>query len=285
MTRMILQRLLIAVIRLGLSSLFLVLLIEVGFVLLGGSERHVWNRSSYPDGSSAFPSVGPGWGEVWKSASLNTLAVLMLAYGGALLVGYVWGVLAARWRRFGGKYFLSGVFGLVAVIPPFWFAIVVAIYSYFSWQRPGFADDWIVERGPDILFWWHAVIVALPAFAAATGWQIRAVSTVLEKEAALPYVRGLFYSGYSDENIFYGNVFRRSLPSLIRLLDSTLPFVLGCTMCVEWAFRYSGVGRMFVDGVRDGAYENILAGGLWMICAVCGVRFVRETIAGVLEKR
>lgn len=284
MTRMILHRLLIAVIRLGIAAAFLILLVEVGYVLLGGADRHVWDLSSYQDHSAGAEIVVTGWGDKWKSASTHTLLVLALAYGGALLVGYIWGVLAARWRRMGGKYLLSALFSAFAAVPPFWFAIAVAIFSYFSWQRPGFADDWVVDQGPDVLSWWNAAVVALPAMAAATGWQIRAVAEVLEKEAGLPYVRGLFYSGYSDENIFYGNVFRRSLPDLVALIDSTLPFLLGCIIYVEWAFRYAGIGRLFVEGVRQGIYEDILMGGVWMAIVVCIARFCREVIAGLLKK-
>lgn len=280
---MILQRLAVTILRLGIAAMFLLVLIEISYVVLGGAERHVWEDFSMAGRGARAPGT-PDSVEVWKAASANTIFVLAFAYGGALLVGYVWGILAARWRRVGGKYLLSLIFSVFASVPPFWFAIVVAMYSFFFWKRPGFANDWVVERGPDVLSWWHAAVVALPAFAGAAGWQIRAVSTVLEREASLPYVRGLFYSGYSDENIFYGNVLRRAVPALIRLLDGTLPFVIGCTICVEWAFRYRGIGRLFVEAVRAADYRGVFLGGIWMAVLVCVIMFLREVASGIWKK-
>src|SRR5690606_25177278 len=122
---------------------------------------------------------------------------------------------------------LAAPFAAFACAPGFWFVGLVAIYSYFHWQRPGFAGDLVVERGPDLLAWWNAAVVALPAAAAGIASQIRAAAGALEREAARPWARGLFVAGANDEEIFYGHALRRAAPALIDLADRPLPVLLG----------------------------------------------------------
>jgi len=202
---------------------------------------------------------------------------------GVFLIGYNWGVLGARLRRFRADRILSAPFSALACVPAFWFVVVVAIYSYFHWQRPGFANDVVVEEGPDLLSWWNACILSVPAMVAAVGWQIRAVSGAIEKELSCPYVRGLFASGYSDEDIFYRNVLRRSLPSLLALGDRTIPAMTGSLICLEYAFRYPGVGSLLVESVLLRSYGGIIGSSLWMMAWTGIFVFIKDCVVRILK--
>ena len=283
MVRIFFHRLVVALIRFGAAGMALLVLIELSFCVIGDSDRHVWLRDSYGPVPAELSDKGVSWGELVHDRMSATLPVLGLCLSGVFLVGYNWGVLGARLRRFHAARLLSAAFSAFACLPGFWFVVMVAIYSYFHWQRPGFANDVVVEEGPDLLSWWNACILALPAMAAAVGWQIRAVSGVLERELSRPYVRGLFASGYSDEDIFYSNVFRRSLPSLLALSDRTIPALTGSLICLEYAFRYPGMGSLLVESVLLQNYGGIIASSLWMMGWVslfvlikdCTVRFLK----------
>jgi len=164
-------------------------------------------------------------------------------------------------------------------VPGFWFVVLVAIYSYFHWQRPGFANDLVVERGPDLLTWWHAAVVALPAMAGGAAWQIRAVAAVLERETARPWVRGLFVAGANDEEIFYGRAIPRAAVSLAALLDRPVAAILGSLVVVESAFRYPGLGSLLVESVRLGSYPGILLASLSLAAIVLVATLLRELIS------
>lgn len=283
MARIVLQRLLVSVIRLAAAGLALIVLIELAFCVLGGSDRHIWKAESYGPVPPELSARPVSWAGLLEDRVRVSLPVFVICVPGILLIGYSWGVLGARLRRFHGARLLAAPFSLFACVPGFWFVVLVAIYSYFQWKRPGFANDLVVEQGPDLLTWWHAGVVALPALAAGAAWQIRAVSAVLEREVTRPYLRGLFMAGYSEEDLFYRNAFRRALPSLFALSDRTFSALAGGLVCLEYAFRYPGIGSLLVESVRLGSYGGILVSALALaaflsaavLISECAVRLIK----------
>jgi len=276
MIRFLLQRLLLLADRLAAVAVSLLLLMELAFCVLGGSDRHVWATDSWRAPGGEFAAEGDGWGRVLADRTPVTLRAAAIAWGGALLIGYSWGILGARLRRFRATRWIALPFHSFACVPGFFFVVLVAIYSCYQWQRPGFANEVVVETGPDLLGWWHALVVALPALAGAAAWQLRAVSYEVEREAVRPFVKGLYLAGYRDDDIFYGNVCRRARSALAGQLDRTLPFILGSHVVVEWAFRYEGVGSLLVEATRADRYEGIFLSGLWMAAAIGVASLARE---------
>jgi ABC-type dipeptide/oligopeptide/nickel transport system permease component len=279
MARILIYRLFVSTIRFAAAGLALFVLLELAFCVIGGSDRHVWQAESY-DPVPPELSVRPvSWAGLLEDRVGMSLPVLVICVPGILLIGYSWGVLGARLRRFHGAGLLSVPFSLFACLPGFWFVVLVAIYSCFEWKRPGFANDLVVEEGPDLLRWWHAAVVALPALAAGAAWQIRAVSAVLEREVTRPYVRGLFMAGCREDEIFYRNVVRRSLPALFALSDRPFPALVGSLVCLEYAFRYPGIASLLVESVRIGSYGGILLSSLAIAAFLSVARLFSECSA------
>lgn len=284
MIRFILQRIGVLTVRLLVAALVLVVLIEAGFGILGGTDQHVWSITwdePVPEEVASAAAEVPGWIRLLGERLLASLPVVGMAWGGALLVGSAWGLLGARFRRFQATSFLAAPWSLLACAPAFWIVVAVAVYSYSAWQRPGFADELRVESGPNLLYWWNAAIVALPLLGMAAAWQIRAVSGVIVEEASQPFVKGLFLAGYRDEDIFHRNVVRRCRPALISLVDRTLPAVLGGLVVVEPAFRFQGLGAMLADSIRSAAYPGILLSAGAMV----GITGVAVAIREILVAR
>ena len=283
MTQICLRYLALALVRWLGVLISLSLLVEFSFCAMGGSKRHVWN----PDVYQSIPlelSVQPiGWWELIAERSGATFLALAMAYSGALLFGYAWGIFAGRFRRLRAASILSLPFSIFSCVPGFWFVVLVAIYSYVVWKRPGFANDLVVESGLNFLAWWNAAVVALPAMAVATAWQLRSVATVIEDEASKPFVKGLYLTGYSEDAIFYNNILQRAAPGVISLLDRTLPLVLGSLMVLEWAFHYEGVGSLLVESVRLGFYPGILVSCMWMVTLTTVVTMGRQVMEKILQ--
>ncbi|MEM9283471.1 MAG: ABC transporter permease subunit [Verrucomicrobiota bacterium] len=284
MLRYTLQRLATFGLRVGLVMVFVVALIEFSFGVLGGSEKHVWQIESYRLHGGALIGSGESWWEVVTLRTWNSLKVLLVAFGGALIVGYSWGILAARFRR----WRLTGIFSFpmsaIACAPGFWVVVGVAVYSLGQWQRPGFADEVVVESGPDLMSWWYAVVVALPLLTVASAWLLRAVSRAVGDEFQQPYVKGLVAGGHRNEGIFYGNILRRSRLNLLKLLDQVLPSLVGGLVIVEWAFRYEGIGSLFVDSVRESSYLGIMLSCFWCAVLIGSASCLREIIVKFAEE-
>jgi len=279
MIRHLFQRLLVALARFLVVGLATLALIEFSFVVMGDSEHHVWSRGAY----GAVPQeLAPGsltWEGLIRARLVATARVLTLVIPSVLLIGYSWGMLGARLRRYRLARLLAMPFAAFACVPGFWFAVLVATYSYFHWQRPGFANDLVVERGPDLLAWWHASVVALPAMAGGAAWQIRAVAAVLERETTRPWVGGFFVAGANDEEIFYGRAIPRAASSLASLLDRPVAAIVGGLVVVESAFRYPGLGSLVVESVRLGSYPGILLAALSLAGVVLVATLLRELIS------
>ena len=279
MIRHLLQRLLVAVIRFLAVGFGVLVLMEFSFVVMGEAERHVWSPEAY---GAVPPELAPRpltWEGLIQTRAAGTARVLVLVMPSVLLIGYSWGMLGARLRRYHAARVLAAPFAAFACVPGFWFVVLVAIVSFFHWQRPGFANDLVVERGPDLLAWWHAAVVALPAMAGGAAWQIRAVAAVLERETARPWVRGLFVAGANDEEIFYGRAIPRASSSLAALLDRPVAAILGSLVVVESAFRYPGLGSLLVESVRLGSYPGILLASLSLALIVLVATLLRELIS------
>tara|TARA_R110000850_G_scaffold207995_1_gene334065 strand:+ start:824 stop:1681 length:858 start_codon:yes stop_codon:yes gene_type:complete len=285
MTRFLIQRVMAFLGRVCGACIVVLLLIELSFCVLGSSEHHVWAADSYGAMSADLAMESGDWWSLVQSRSWNTLRVLLIAYGGALLLGYSWGILSARFRRLRLSLLLGLPLSLFACVPGFWFVVIVAIYSYFEWQRPGFSNEVVVESGPDLMSWWYAAVVALPLLAVAAAWYLRAVSEVIEKEAARPFVRGLYVAGHRDEDIFYANIYRRAKGGLIALVDQALPYIFGGLICLEWAFQYEGVGSLFVDSVKEGYYDGMVLCSLWVAAMIGVVTMVREMAVRIFSVR
>lgn len=276
MIRHLLQRLLVALIRFMAVGIGLLVLMEFSYTVLGDAEDHVWTPGVFDE---VPPDLAPRplpWIDLLGSRAVGTARVLVLVIPGVILIGYSWGLLGARLRRYHAARLLAAPFAAFACVPGFWFVVLVAIYSYFHWQRPGFANDLVVERGPDLLAWWHAAVVALPALAAGAAWQIRAVATVVERETARPWVKGLFVAGANDEEIYYGRAIPRAWPALVAISDRTVAMTLGGLVVVESAFRYPGLGSLLVESVRLGSYPGMYFASLLLVALALVATLLRE---------
>ena len=103
---------------------------------------------SYEESSAGLVEGDASWAELVWERTLSSSKIWLIAFGGTLLIGYSWGVLSARLRRFRFSALLGLPFSMMACAPGFWFVVVVAIYSYFAWERPGFADEVVVQSTP-----------------------------------------------------------------------------------------------------------------------------------------
>ena len=275
MTRLILQRLFFSVARLGVIFLLLLLLMEFAFCGLGGADQHLWQASSYQPFGGGAAGLGSFW-LLFGERSMASLRVLLIAISCVLLIGYGWGFLAARLRKYHMETILRFAFSAFSTIPGFWFVILMAIYSYSIWQRPGFADEVIVTTGPDLLGWWYAFVVAIPLIAAGSASLISSVFNAISSEMSKPYIQGLFVGGYNSESIFHDHVVKGAATSLLRALDRQLPLLFGLLVGVEFAFRYRGMGSLLIESVNAANYGGILLSSMWIIGLISLINWLRD---------
>ncbi len=285
MIRIVLRRSLVLFLRLGGIGLGLLLLIEISFGVLGRQSVHIWNLSLFDSVPAEISASGSGTFVLLHESFLTSLPSLLIAFLSTWLVGYGWGILGARLRKWGGAFALRLPFLLIASFPGFWLVLLIAIYSYFVWERPGFADELRVEQGPDLIRWWNASVVALPLIIVGVSQQLRGVLGVLlkhEKQVALP---DLILLGYCYEDVFYGQILRRAKIDLLRLADVAVPISLGALVVTEVAFQQDGLGKLFVVGIRNGFVPLVFGSAFVLSMIGAGSMFFRECLVATLEAR
>ncbi len=254
-----LRRLLVAIVRISGLAVGIILLIELSFCVLGDSDKHVWLAGSFPDSPfSELDAVTSNGDSSLLTKIGNSSLVLATAYLLVLLIGFGWGVLGARFRRFRLPPILAFLFSTLSCAPGFWLIIMLVQQSVLGWSRPGYADELIAKDASSILYIWHVAVLGILIASGWISWQILTVSELIQKEASSPYVQALFMRGYSDESIFYGNVFQRTLPALTRLIDKPLAPMLGVLIALEWAFHFDGAGYYLVKSALAGHYGGCL---------------------------
>ncbi len=279
MLRFVLQRVLVASVRFLAVAGGLLLLTEVSFSFLGGARGHAWDFDPAAPPPAELASPGTTWGGLLAERGWASARVLFLATSATLLVGYAWGILGARFRRQRLPRLLAAPFAALACAPGFWLVALVAVFSYFRWQRPGFADDLLLEETLPLMAWWNAAVVALPAAVAGISWQILAVSRIIEGETSAPWLRGLFVAGVTEEAIFYRHALRRARPALLALADTGLPATMGALVVLEPAFRFPGMGSLLVEGVKQGHAPAVFAVSLCFVGVATGATLLRELLA------
>lgn len=285
MMHFLIRRLLILSLRIGSIAAVLLVLIEIGFGWLREDSIHVWNLAfSAPVSPELSPSGESAVTWVWRAFG-NSVPTLLIAMLGIWMIGYGWGILGSRFRSLGASFLLRAPFGIAACFPGFWLVILISLYSYFVWERPGFADEIRVEQGPDLVVWWNASVVALPLILVGSSRLLRAVSSVLTDRAAEAHRGAFFLLGASSEEVFYQQVCRPVRHQLAELLDRVFPLTLGGLVIVETAFHQGGIGFAFVKGIREGSTSVVFLSAFLIACLGAILALVRECLVYWLERR
>jgi nickel transport system permease protein len=285
--RYILHRMAVGGLRWCGAVVVVLVIVEWSYAGLAGAPHHIWSPEAYSP--EYFGKTPPGAAQDTVAVTLgerlqaSTLVVVMAA-GSSLLVAGSWGILAARWRRWRLRTVFRAGFGLMAAIPGIWLVSLGIAYSYVFWQRPGFADEFRVSSGPDLLKWGQATLLTIAMVFPAIAWQIQAVARVLEAEGVRACVRGWDAAGWEEETLFYRKVLRRAKPQLIALADATLPFLLGSLVPLEWLFHYQGMGQWLVQSVHNRNYPGTICSLLWMVSILTLAGMVKEFWQGRAAK-
>ncbi len=282
----ILRSLFQAILRCLLAALIIAAALEVGFVLLGDSETHIWQGNHWtfeipPD----FAGEATSW-PAWIGQRLIRSAVpVAMAFLAVIVTGYLWGILGARLRALRLGEWLSLPFALLAALPSVWVISCFAWYSVEVWNRPGFADEASAETPFPLLDIWHAAVIAVVIMAFPTVWLIKAATHEIAVQANRSHIRALVYQGQPVAEVFHRNVIPLARPRLFTLFDKPLSPLLGALLPVEWAFKYPGAGSLFVATARAGEVAPVAVLAAIFSLTLILVSFLREIAAAAAARK
>lgn len=223
------------------------------------------------------------WTALVASRSGASARPFAIAWGGALLVAAAWGLGLAPWQRRGGLLrWIAIPFQLLGSVPGVWFATLAAMFVYFHWDRPGYADEVAVASGLDLVSWWNAAVVALPAACAAIAAHLGAIEAAWRDSARSATARGMLLAGVPGDRVRLRYLLRERLAAHLALLDHALGPLIGLLVFAEWALRYEGLGALLVDCALHRAWDGLLAAGLALLTFAFAVSMLRRGLESLV---
>ena len=201
---------------------------------------------------------------VIRRAVLPTVELTSVALVVSIVLGTVFGVVAALRQYSVYDYILSFAALWGISIPVFFFALMVLYLFVAVW--PLFPSHGMVEAGKDFSIWSNLHHLALPAMvlsvesmAGNTRYARTAMLEVMESD----YVRTARAKGLGEFSVIGRHAFRNALLPLVTISTLRLPGLFSGALIIEFMFAWPGMGRLSVDAIFLRDYTLLM--GLTMI--------------------
>jgi peptide/nickel transport system permease protein len=223
----------------------------------------------------------------------------------AVIVGVLFGVLAAVRRNRSADHLLRVVSLAGISMPTFWIALV-ALYIFFfrlGWFPGGDRLDPGVLAPPhttgmytiDALLageWstaWnafhHLMLPALVLAAYSIGLLTRYTRSAVLEVIQNDYVRAARAKGLPEANVLRRHVLRAALPSVVTVIGLVFANVLTGTVLVETIFAWPGIGQYAYRSAVTLDLPSIMGVSLFVAVVYITINFVVDVLYGVIDPR
>ncbi len=247
-----------------------------------GLDRHIliqyvlfWGRAARGDFGYSFRYSIPAT-QLIIDRLPNSLRLGLLAAVMGLVVGLPLGIVAALNRGSIIDNLATGVSVFGFVVPQFWLAIVLIII--FSVHL-----GWLPTSGTGS--WKHII---LPAFTLSLGL----VATVARmsrsgmlEALSQDYVRTARAKGLSERLVIFRHALRNGSISVITVVVSSLPQLLGTVVVVEVVFAWPGVGNLMAQAVNNRDYPVVFLDVLLFGTLTVLVFLIMDLLYAVVDPR
>jgi len=247
-----------------------------------GLDRHIliqyvlfWGRAARGDFGFSFRYSIPAT-ELIIQRLPNSLRLGLLAAVIGLAAGLPLGIAAALNRGSIIDNLATGVSVFGFVVPQFWLAIVLIII--FSVHL-----GWLPTSGTGS--WKHII---LPAFTLSLGL----VATVARmsrsgmlEALSQDYVRTARAKGLSERLVVFRHALRNGSISVITVVVSSLPHLLGTVVVVEVVFAWPGVGNLMAQAVNNRDYPVVFLDVLLFGTLTVLVFLIMDLLYAVVDPR
>ena len=205
-----------------------------------------------------------------------TVRLALFAYLLAVVIGLVFGILAAVFHNkwIDKALMILAVGGISA--PNFWVAIILQIVF-------GLTLKWFPISGAKDLSYYVLPAIALGTRYAASIARITRNSML--EVSKQDYIRTAEAKGLHDWLIVMRHTFRNALIPVITVAGTDLGNILTGSMLIESVFQISGIGKLMVDaiGQRD---LPLVQGGVMYIAMICVVIYlIVDLLYAVVDPR
>jgi len=214
----------------------------------------------------------------------NTLLIVLLAMGVALMVGIPLGILAASKPDSLLDRVVTSIASLGIAVPSFWLGMILVAWFALEWGW--FPATGSVSLGQDPAKAFHHAV--LPALALAGGGLAevsRQLRGSMVEYLSSPPVRTLHAKGLSPMSILWKHGLKNVGVNLITVATLLFNRMLAATVVVEAVFAIPGMGNLIVNGALHRDLPVVQGVVFVMVLVVITVNLVADVFYTVLDPR
>jgi ABC-type dipeptide/oligopeptide/nickel transport system permease component len=219
--------------------------------------------------------------DIIENAFPKSLKLGMLAFAWAILLGVPAGVLAALRPNSIFDYFAMTFSNLGFALPNFF---VATLLIYYLSLKSGLTPT----SGWPATFWEFDKRVILPSFALGLfpmAYFARLVRGSMLETMQQDYVRTARAKGLRYRRVVGLHVLRNSLIPAVTATAPLLGLVITGTFVIEFIFSIPGMGRFFIDSVRNRDYSVVMGITVLTSLIIVVANLVVDILYGILDPR
>jgi oligopeptide transport system permease protein len=205
----------------------------------------------------------------------------ILAFIWAILLGLPAGIIAAlrpnSFWDYGVMFFSNVGFAIPS------FLVATLLIYYFSVNL-----GWVPTSGWPLGVWELDSRVLLPSFALGLlpmAFFARLVRGAMLETFQQDYVRTARAKGLRYRNVVVRHVLRNSLIPVVTAAGPLLGFLVTGSFVIEFIFSIPGIGKGFIDGVRNRDYSLVMALTVLLSLVIVLANLVVDILYGFLDPR
>jgi oligopeptide transport system permease protein len=205
----------------------------------------------------------------------------VLAFVWAILLGLPAGIIAALRPNSFWDYGVMFFSNIGFAVPSF---LVATLLIYYFSVKLG----WVPTSGWPLGVWELDSRVLLPSFALGLlpmAFFARLVRGAMLETFQQDYVRTARAKGLRYRNVVARHVLRNSLIPVVTAAGPLLGFLVTGSFVIEFIFSIPGIGKGFIDGVRNRDYSLVMALTVLLSLVIVMANLVVDILYGFLDPR
>ncbi|NQV84112.1 MAG: ABC transporter permease [Rhodospirillales bacterium] len=196
--------------------------------------------------------------EVLGPAIANTVALLGLSLGLALLIALPAGVVAA-YRPYSRLDYSINMFAFAGIsMPPFWLALLLIIVFAVGL---GILPAGGMGTDGDGGLWENARYLVLPVTSltiASIGGHTRYMRASMIETLRQDYIRTARATGASEARVVFGHALRNALIPVVTIIALDFGYLFSGALITETIFAWPGMGRLIFDSIMGNDFNLAL---------------------------
>lgn len=184
-----------------------------------------------------------------------TLQLALAALVIAVVLGYVFGILASLKPNGLLARSIVIVSTIFLAVPQFWLGLIlIMVFSLILRWLPVFGYGGLS----------HLILPALSVGLVAAAVNIRVIRTAMVEVLGADYIRTARSKGLKPRLVIMKHALRNALIPTITIIGLQLGFLLGGTVIVEQLFGWPGVGSLLISAIEARDYTLVQGGVLYL---------------------